>query len=120
MNITTTSTNRNLSNTTISIRSTIHLRYFYYYYYCDYYYYCYYYDYDDDDDDDDDYYYYFYYYYYHRGFRASAFCAGSAPYARLRFPRVPRVLFCAGSARVVALKFPKEIKFYNEYYYYFY
>ena len=118
MNITTTSTNRNLSNTTISIRSTIHLRYFYYYYYCDYYYYCCYYDYDDDDDDDDydDY----FYYYYHRGFRASAFCAGSAPYARLRFPRVPRVLFCAGSARVVALKFPKEIKFYNEYYYYFY
>ena len=52
MNIATTSTNCNLINTTISILSTIHLRYFYYYY-C-YYYYCYYYDYDD-------YYYYFLY-----------------------------------------------------------
>ena len=55
MNIATTSTNCNLINTTISILSTIHLRYFYYYYYC-YYYYCYYYDYDDD--------YYYYYFLY--------------------------------------------------------
>ena len=53
MNIATTSTNCNLINTTISILSTIHLRYFYYYYYC-YYYYCYY---------DDDYYYYYYFLY---------------------------------------------------------
>ena len=44
-----------------------------------------------------------------RGFRASAFRAGSARYARLRFARVPRVLFCAGSARVVAFNFLQKV-----------
>ena len=44
-----------------------------------------------------------------RGFRASAFRAGSARYAWLRFARVPHVLFCVGSARVVAFKFLQEI-----------
>ena len=55
------------------------------------------------------------YYYYSttsiivRAVRASAFRAGSARYARLRFARVPRVLFCAGSARVVAFNFLQKV-----------